>query len=95
MLQEADRADDLPFLDDSDLATFANSLPSAKVARVTNDLLGLYSLIAAPDTNEFAVLIRDNLIDLLVKHVCTTINGRKAGKRLRKFAETIQGIDIR
>lgn len=92
MLQEADCSDDLALLNDADLAAF---LSGAEVTWVTDDLLGLDGLAATCHSSKLAVRVSDNGIDLLVEHVSTTIDGTQASERLGKFAETVQGVDVR
>lgn len=93
MLENADRAHDLAFLDNTDLAF--GLLAGAEVARVTNDLLRLDSLVTAANTDELAVRIRNNLVNGLVEHVSTAVDGTQAGERLWELAETVEGVDVR
>ena len=93
VLEEADCADDLALLDDTNLATLT-SLTGTKVAWVADDLLGLHGLSAATDTNKLAIRVGDDLVDRLVKHVGTAVDGTQTRKRLRQLAETVQGVDV-
>ena len=74
VLEEANGTDDLALLDYANLASLGR-LACAEVARVTDDLLGLDGLVAAADTNELAIAIGDDLVDGLVQHICTTVDG--------------------
>lgn len=93
MLENADRAYDLAFLNDTDLAL--GLLAGAEVARVTNDLLRLDGLVTAANADELAVRVRNNLVNGLVEHVGTAIDGAQAGERLWELAETVEGVDVR
>lgn len=93
VLQEADSANDFAFLDDAHFTTI--SPVATKVAGVTDDLLSLDSLTAAGDSDEFAVRIGNNGVDFLVEHVSSTVDGTQTGKRLREFAKTVEGVDVR
>ena len=94
VLEQANRSNDLPFLDDAHLTTF-EFLASTKVARVTNDLLGLHRLVAATNADELSISISDDLMNGLVEHVSPTIDGRETGKRLGKFTKAIERVDVR
>jgi hypothetical protein len=94
VLEQADRSNDLAFLNDAHLATF-EFLARAKVARVTNDLLGLDRLVAAANANELSISISDNLMNGLVEHVSPTIDGRETGERLGKFTKAVERVNVR
>ena len=73
VLENANGANNLALLNYTELAL--GLLAGAEVARVTDDLLGLDGLVAAADTNELAIGIGDDLVDGLVQHICTTVDG--------------------
>lgn len=93
VLEQADGPNDLALLDDTHLSTL-NLLASAEVAGITNDLLGLDGLTSAADPNELAIRVSDNLVNGLVEHVSSTIDGRKTSERLGQFAETVERVDV-
>lgn len=93
VLEKADRANDLSSLEHAGFATLLRGT-GAEVAGVSDDLLGLDRLATTTNADKLAIGISDDLIDRLVKHVCSTIDGRKASKGLRKFAETIEGVNV-
>lgn len=74
VLQDADRANNLALFDNPDLTTLS-LLASAKIARVADHLFSLDGFPTTLYTNEFAISISDNLIDGLVKHVCSAVDG--------------------
>ena len=84
-----------------DLARLLNTslalacLSSTEVARVTDNLLRLDSLVTAANTDELAIGIGDDLIDGLVEHVGTAVDGAETGEGLWELAETVQGVDVR
>lgn len=86
MLEDADCADDLAVLYDAELSALT---AGAKVARVTDDLLGLDSLVPAAHADKFTIAIGNDLIYLLVEHVGASIDGGEARKCLRELAEAI------
>jgi hypothetical protein len=92
VLEDADRADDLAVLHDTELSALT---AGAKVTRVTDDLLGLDSLGPAAYTDKFTITIGDDLIYWLVEHVGASINGGEARKCLRELAEAVKGVYVR
>ena len=93
VLEEADRANNLALFDDADLAALL-SLACTEVTGVTNNLLGLDSLVAGANADELAVSVGDDLVNGLVKHVGTAVNGTQTSEGLGKLAETIEGVDV-
>ena len=73
VLEDTDGADDLAGLNDANLALVL--LASTKVAGVADDLLGLDGFVAAADSDELALAVGDDLVDGLVQHICTTVDG--------------------
>lgn len=76
-----------------------------EVGRVRQDLAALclerhpVALLATlfhgrADAGHFAVLVLD-FVDVCVEHVCPAVDGRKAGKALRQFTQSVQGVDVR
>ena len=94
VLQEADRPDNLALLNHTDLAAL-RGLARTEVARVADDLLRLHGLGAASDADEFALCIRDNLVDAFVEHVGAAVDGTQTREGLRQLAEAVQGVDVR
>ena len=79
----------------------ADNLDLAREVRgVTKDHLGL-SLEAhaigtrhgSLDANSLITLVED-LVDVGVKHVGTSVDGREAGEALRKLSETVERVDV-
>lgn len=93
MLEEANRANDLAALDNTGFSALL-VCTSTKVARITNDLLGLDGLGATTNADEFAIRIGYDLVDRLVEHVGTAVDCRKAGKGLREFAKTVERVNV-
>lgn len=93
VLEEADSPDDLALLNDSHLP-ITGVLASTKVAWVADDLLCLDGLSTACHADKFAIRVCDNLVDLLVKHVCTAVDGTETRERLGKLSETVEGVDV-
>ena len=61
---------------------------------IADNKLTFGCLLARFDANNFAAL-HHNLIDWLVQHVHTTVDGGQAREPLRELAETIQWIQVR
>ncbi len=80
VLENANGADDLPVLYDAELSAIT---ARDKVARITNDLFGLDSFGSAADTNEFTVIIGNDLMNRFVEHVGTTVNSGETRECLR------------
>lgn len=92
MLEDADGTDDLALFEHALLAL--GRLASAEVGRITDDLLGLDGLVSTANTNEFAVLIGDNLVNGLVKHVGASVDRTEPGEGLRELAKTVQRVNV-
>lgn len=88
MVEETNRANDFPLLEDPDLPILS-FLACTEVGRIADDLLSLDSFFSRTDTNKLAVLIGDNLVDGLFEHIGTTVDGRETGKGLREFSKPI------
>src|SRR5579863_8125694 len=80
VLEDANGADDLAILYDAELPAL---IGGAKVARITDDLLGFDSFGSAAHANKFTITIGNDLINLFVEHVGTTVDGGEARKCLR------------
>lgn len=93
MFQQTNRTDNFTLLDNPDLATLGH-LTSTKVAGIANHMLSLDRLFAACDASKFAVSVYLDLINGFVKHVCAAVDGAQTGKGLRKFAETVERVDV-
>ena len=93
MFEETDCPDNLPIFYDSQFSAI-RSLAGAEVTGITNDLLRLDGLVPAPNTNEVAVTVCDNFVDLFIKHIGAAVNGRETGEGLGEFSKTIEWIDI-
>ena len=94
MLENTDSPDNLALFHDSHLAAFSR-LPCTEITRIADDLLRFDNLVTTSYANKSAIGIRDDLVDGLVEHVCTTIDCTEPGKGLGKFPEPIEGINIR
>lgn len=81
MLQDTDSPDDLALRLDPCLT--ATGTTRAEVAWISDDLFGLDCLSSTGHANKFTVSIGDDLRDLLVKHVGSTIDGTETGEGLR------------
>lgn len=92
VLEDANSTDNLAFFDNTDLAL--GLLAGTKVAWVTDNLLGLHSLVTAPDTDELAISVSDNLVNGLIEHVGSSVDGTQTSERLGEFAKTVQGVDV-
>src|SRR5690242_11042509 len=76
-----------------------------EVGRVSEDLLGfgleLHSwagvvllLHSSLDTDDLATIVEE-LVDISVEHICTTVDSRETSEALRKFAQAVQRVDVR
>ena len=92
VLADADGADDLAFLEHTLLAL--ERLARAEVARVADDLLRLDGLRAAAHADELAIRASHDLVDGLVKHVGTTVDGAQTSERLGQLAKAVEGVDV-
>lgn len=61
----------------------------------TYHLLGLDGLITTSHADKLAIRIGDDLVDLLVEHVGSTVDGAQTSKGLGQLAETVQRVDVR
>ena len=93
MVEETNRSNDLTLLKDSDLPTL-RFFAGTEVGRIADDLLGLYNFLSRADTDELAILVSDNLIDGLVEHVGTAVDGRETGEGLRELSKTVERINV-
>lgn len=94
VLQDADGADDLALLQNADLATISRSLASTEIAGIANNLFGFNGLLARLHAHKLAIGVRDDLVNRLVKHVGTTVDGRETREGLWKLAETVKRVDV-
>lgn len=94
VLEDADCSDDLAILNDSHLPITA-ALAGTKVAWVPDDLLRLDGLSTTCHADKFAIRVCDDLLDLLIQHVCTAVDGAKTRERLGKLSKTEEGVDVR
>ena len=94
MLEDTDRPDDLLLFDNPNLAVLALVTSRAKVARITNDHLGLDRLALARHANEFTVLVRHDLLDRLGEHVGAAVYSGQSCEGLRELAEPVHGVDV-
>ena len=94
VLEETDCSNDLAFLDGPHLATL-KLLTSTEVAGVANNLLGLDGLVPAANADELAISISHDLMNGLVEHVGSTVDGGETGERLGQFTKTIERVDVR
>lgn len=53
---------------------FTTILTRTKVTRVADDLFRLDSFVTTPNPDELAIGIRDDLVNLFVEHVGTTVD---------------------
>lgn len=69
---------------------------SFEVGRITDDSLASGNLSLGHNTSNTASgFIEGEAFNRLVKHVCTTIDGRQTGKTLRQISKTVDGVQIR
>ena len=77
---------------------------SREVRGVCEDLLGLCLELHAGasivlllhcclDTNNFVAVVEE-LVNVGVEHICTTVDGGKTSETLRKLSQTVQRIDV-
>lgn len=78
VLEQADGADQLGRLP-GELLALDRLL---EVGRVTNEGVCLDSLIAGADADELAIIVGDDLVDGLVEHVGTSVDGRQTSEAL-------------
>ena len=64
------------------------------IGRIAVDLRTLGHLVPRPDAYDLAA-IHDDLVNLFVQHVSSSIDGGQTSKSLRKFSESVQRIQIR
>lgn len=79
MFENANGADDLALFDDAHLAA-VGGLARTEVARVADELCGLDDLVPALHADKLAISIRDDLVDGLVQHVRSTVDGTQTGE---------------
>lgn len=90
--------------DTDGLQDMASNLDFAReVRRISEDLLRLglelHGCLSAPilhgslDANSFVTIIND-LVDVGVQHVGSSVDGRETGKALGQLAETVERVDI-
>ena len=91
VLEDTDGADDLAILYNAELSALTGG---AKVARITDDLFGFDSFGSAAYTNEFTVIVRNDLVNRFVEHVGTTVDGGEARKCLRQLSEAIKRVYV-
>lgn len=69
---------------------------SENLLRLGFELHGLLSaavLHSSLDTNSLVAII-DDLVNVGVEHVCSSIDSGQTGKSLRKLAETVEWVDV-
>lgn len=64
------------------------------ITGVAVDLLALGDLVAGAHANYLAALAQHDLVDGLVQHVGTTVDGRQPSESLGQLAQAIHGVEV-
>lgn len=92
VLEKADCADDLRrFLHE----LFSADLTLQEVSRVADEGVCLDRLVTGPDADKLPGVVDDDFIDLLVEHICATVDCTQPGETLWQLSETVERVDVR
>mmetsp|Transcript_141 Transcript_141/g.207 ORF Transcript_141/g.207 Transcript_141/m.207 type:complete len:238 (-) Transcript_141:399-1112(-) len=76
-------------------STRGTNLILFEIRWITNDHGSLCHLVSSLDTTSLAVITKDNLINVLIEHKGTSMNGTNTRETFWKSSQAINGVNVR